>query len=129
MLQLLYSILVCTQAPFFVEKMLSYVVLGNDRLCRFLTKKTKTIYDAKLIFSPFATFFVPTVFFDQVPNKDSALENPCQSWTKMEESRLWGAYLGCVHCKSHNLLQPSLVKTVYELFLTSFSRSQVQTIQ
>jgi len=30
-------------------------------------------------------------FFDQVPNKGSALENPCQSWTKMEESRLWGS--------------------------------------
>ena len=26
----------------------------------------------------------------------------------MEESRLWGSYLGWVHCKSPNLLQPSL---------------------
>ena len=36
---------------FFVEKTMSYVILGNDRLCRFLTKKkTKNFYDAKLIF-------------------------------------------------------------------------------
>ena len=35
---------------FFVEKMMSYVILGNDRLCHFLTKKTKNFYDAKLIF-------------------------------------------------------------------------------
>ena len=26
----------------------------------------------------------------------------------MEESRLWGSQLGCVNCKSRNLLQPSL---------------------
>jgi hypothetical protein len=52
-------------------------------------------------------------FFNQVPNKDSALENPCQSWTKMEESRLWGSYLGCVHCKSNNLLQASLKYAQY----------------
>ena len=53
-------------------------------------KRTKKFYDAKLIFLSFATFlFYP--FFDQVPNKGSALENPCQSWTKMEESRLWGS--------------------------------------
>ena len=47
-------------------------------------------------------------FFDQVPNKGSVLGNPCQSWTKMQESRLLGSYLGCVHCKSPNPLQPSL---------------------
>ena len=43
-----------------------------------------------------------------MPNKGSAILNPCQSWTKMEESRLWGSYFGWVHCKSPNLLQPSL---------------------
>ena len=50
-------------------------------------------------------------------NKGSAILNPCQSWTKMEESRLWGSYLGWVHCKSPNLLQPSLgrVKSVSEI--------------
>ena len=52
--------------------------------------------------------FLVLPFFDQVPNKGSAILNPCQSWTKMEESRLWGSYLGWVHCKSPNLLQPSL---------------------
>ena len=49
---------------FFVEKTMPYVILGNDRLCRFLTrKKTKTFDDAKLIFWSFATFFVPTIFW------------------------------------------------------------------
>ena len=55
--------------------------------------------------------FLVLPFFDQVPNKGSAILNPCQSWTKMEESRLWGSYLCWVHCKSPNLLQPSLVWT------------------
>ena len=36
-------------------------------------------------------FMMPNWFFDQVPNKGSALGNPCLSWTKMEESRLWGS--------------------------------------
>ena len=54
-------------------------------------------------------WFAP--FFDQVPNKGFALLNTCQSWTKMEESRLWGSYLGCVHCKSRNILQPSLLNS------------------
>jgi hypothetical protein len=32
----------------------------------------------------------------------------------MEESRLWGSYLGWVHCKSPNLLQPSLGESTYQ---------------
>ena len=48
----------------FVEKTMSYVILGNNRLCRFLTrKKTKNCYDATLIFWSFATFFVLTIFW------------------------------------------------------------------
>jgi hypothetical protein len=35
-------------------------------------------------------FFVQP-FLDQVPNKSFYLLNPCQSLTKMEESRLWGS--------------------------------------
>ena len=58
--------------------------------------------------------FLVLPFFDQVPNKGSAILNPCQSWTKMEESRLWGSYLGWVHCKSPNLLQPSLQVTLFQ---------------
>ena len=58
--------------------------------------------------------FLVLPFFDQVPNKGSAILNPCQSWTKMEESRLWSSYLGWVHCKSPNLLQPSLKPGVFE---------------
>ena len=35
----------------FLWKKQSHVILGNERLCRFLTKKeTKKFYDAKLIF-------------------------------------------------------------------------------
>ena len=63
-------------------------------------------------------------FFDQVPNKGSALLNPCQSWTKMEESRLWGSYLGWVHCKSPNLLQPSLAVFLWQ---TKFSRCKTSS--
>ena len=34
----------------FVENMMSYVILGNNRICRFLDKKRpKKYYDAKLI--------------------------------------------------------------------------------
>ena len=46
-----------------MEKNMSYVILGNERLCCFLTKKTKKIYDAKLIFWSFGTFFVLTIFW------------------------------------------------------------------
>ena len=42
---------------FFVEKMMSYVILGNDRIWPFFDKKTQKYYGAKLIFSLFATFF------------------------------------------------------------------------
>ena len=36
---------------FFVEKGMSYVILGKNRLCHFFYKKqNKTFYDAKLIF-------------------------------------------------------------------------------
>ena len=38
--------LVCTQAPFFVEKTMSYVILGNDKKRQ---KKTNKYYGAKLI--------------------------------------------------------------------------------
>ena len=49
---------------FFVEKTMPYVILGNDRLCQFATKKkTKKIYDARLIFWSFATFFVLNIFW------------------------------------------------------------------
>ena len=54
-----------------------------------------------------------------MPNKGSAILNPCQSWTKMEESRLWSSYLGWVHCKSLNLLQPSLMHMRSNLLLKS----------
>ena len=40
--------------------------------------------------------FLFSTFFDQVHNKGSALEIMGQSWTKMEESRLWGSYSGQV---------------------------------
>ena len=42
-LQLLYSTLVCTQVVYnFVEKTMSYVILGNDSICCFFdNKKTK----------------------------------------------------------------------------------------
>ena len=57
----------------FVETTMSYVILGNDRICRFFDKKRpKRFYDAKLIFWSFATFFALTIF-DQVPNKGSTL--------------------------------------------------------
>ena len=46
---------------FFVEKMMSYVILGNDMLCRFLTK------------IDFFQLFLFKPFFDQVPKKGSAL--------------------------------------------------------
>ena len=40
-----------TRHYFLWKKRISYVMLGNERLCRFLTKKkTKKFYDAKLIF-------------------------------------------------------------------------------
>ena len=71
----------------------------------------KKILWCQIDFLIISNFFVLTIFRSGA-KEDSALENPCQSWTKMEESRLWGSYLGCVHCKSHNLLQPSLSYTL-----------------
>ena len=39
-----------TRASFFYGKNDVNIILGNKRLCRFLTKKTKKFYEAKLIF-------------------------------------------------------------------------------
>ena len=45
---------------FLWKKTILYVILRNDKLCRFLTK---TFYDAKLIFWSSATFCVLTIFW------------------------------------------------------------------
>ena len=63
---------------------------GRQVMPFFDKKKDQKNYEAKLIFDRLQLFLVKP-FFDQVPNKGSALENPCQPWTKMEESRLWGS--------------------------------------
>ena len=50
----------------------------------FPQKKTKKLYDARLIFGHLQHFLVK-LFLDQVPNKSFYLLNPRQSWTKMHE--------------------------------------------
>ena len=72
------------------------IFLWKKRCHIFLTKKPKKIMMPNRFFDHLQLFLLQP-FFDQVQNKDSALKNPCQSWTKVEESRLWGTYLGCVH--------------------------------
>jgi hypothetical protein len=54
-----------------------YVILGNDSLCSFLTKKKQK------------KFMIPNRFFDQVPNKGFAL----QFATRQQEFGLRGSYL------------------------------------
>ena len=57
----------------------------------FFDKKRPKIFMMTNLFFDNLQLFLFSQLFDQVPNKGSALENPCQSWTKMEESRLWGS--------------------------------------
>ena len=61
-LQLLYSTLVSTQAPFFVEKTMSYVIIGNDRICPFFDKKkSKKCLLCQIDFLIICNFFVLTI--------------------------------------------------------------------
>ena len=52
--------------------MMSYIILGNNRLCRFSTKKGPKILWCRIDFLIICNFFLVQAFFDQVPNKGSA---------------------------------------------------------
>ena len=53
-----------SSSPFFVEKTTLHDLLPSWLIVRFFTwKRLKKIYDAKLIFWSFATFFVLTIFW------------------------------------------------------------------
>ena len=71
------------------------------------------MYDSRFGFICNMGLFWSKFFLDQVPNKSFSVLNPCQPWTKLEESRLWGSLPSCVHFKSSNLLQPSLPDDAY----------------
>ena len=64
---------------------------GERQVMPFFDKKRPKSFKVQNWFFDHLQLFLFQPFFDQVPNKGSALENPCQSWTKMEESRLWGS--------------------------------------
>ena len=68
-LQLLYSTLVCTLAPFFVEKTMSYVILEDDRLCRFLTKKAQKNLRCQIDFLIICNFFCSNHFLIRCQTK------------------------------------------------------------
>ena len=64
---------------------------GTTGYAVFLTKKRPKFFLMPSWFFDNLQLFLFEPFFDQVPNKGFTLENPCQSWTKMEESRLLGS--------------------------------------
>ena len=75
----------------------------------FLQKKDQKILWCQIDFFVICNFFWSNLFLDQVPNQSFCLLNPCQSWTKIEESRLWGSQLdGWLKI----LLQNSLVQSL-----------------
>ena len=93
----------------FVEKMMSYVILGNDRICRFFDKKRpKIFYDAKLIFWSFATFFGLTIFWSGAKQRFCF----CEIYYFINHAE-WDTLL--VHSSISWQVETSLVNTQYPL--------------
>ena len=79
-----FPTLVYTEAvSTFVEKMISYVMLLNERLTNVLQKKTEKHFMEPSWFFDHLQPFLVEPFFDQVPNNGSALVKFINSSTRV----------------------------------------------